>query len=468
MSDRSGRRFLPTGGEAGLWRGETEMDIAIHPIVLRVMDTLEKAGYRAFLVGGSIRDLLLNRQPKDWDVATDALPSTVRTLFERTVPTGEKYGTVTVIGEIPVEVTTFRQDGRYFDRRRPETVEFSSSIEEDLMRRDFTINALASTKDGHVVDCVGGLKDLEEHIIRSVGDPGERFREDALRMLRAHRLVAELGGGFRVEPRTLGAIADNAHLILHVSWERIRDELVRILMSDNPGVIRDLYHSRILGYILPEVAECYGFQQASRHHDKDVFEHTVVALESSPKKLRVRLAALLHDVGKPKTFTIGRDGEGHFYGHAEKSTEIAGEVLRRLRFDSQTVSSVCTLVREHMTRHARMGIKGLKRLVARVGKDLVDDLFDLQRADVKASGHPDDLSGVERLRAGVEKVLASGEPLTVKDLAVNGDDLIEWGMKEGKEVGRVLKAMLDRVLTEPSLNTREGLRSIYEEIRRGK
>jgi len=442
------------------------VDITIHPFVLSVMDTLERAGYRAYVVGGSVRDLLLNRQPNDWDVATDAVPSEVRALFERTAPTGEKYGTVTVLGEIPVEVTTFRKDGRYLDGRRPETVEFSSSLEEDLVRRDFTINALAASRDGHVVDYVGGLRDLKDRVIRSVGDPGERFREDALRMLRAHRLVAELGPDFRIEPRTLEAITANAHLILNVSWERIRDELVRILMSDNPGVLRDLYHSRILGYILPELADCYGFRQWNRHHDKDVFEHTIVAVESSPKKLRVRLAALLHDVGKAESFTLGPDGEGHFYGHNTKSAEIAEEVLRRLRFDSHTISSVRTLIREHMTRHARMGPKGLKRLIARVGTDLIDDLIDLQMADVKASGNPDDLSAVLRLKAGVEEILASGDPLTVKDLAVNGRDLIEWGMKEGREVGIVLKAMLDRVLEDPSLNTKEGLRAVFEELRK--
>jgi tRNA nucleotidyltransferase (CCA-adding enzyme) len=443
------------------------MDVSIHPCVLEVMETLEKAGYQAYLVGGSVRDLLLNRQPKDWDLATDAQPPKVRSVFERTAPTGERYGTVTVLGEIPVEVTTFRKEGRYLDGRRPETVEFSSSLEEDLIRRDFTLNALAAGRDGHVVDYVGGLQDLKRRIIRSVGDPGERFREDALRMLRAHRLVAELGRDFRIEPRTLEAIGANAHLILNVSWERIRDELVRTLISDNPGVMRDLYHSRILGHILPEVAECYGFQQSSRHHDKDVFEHTIVALESSPKRLRVRLAALLHDVGKTKTFTVDSEGEGHFYGHSQKSAEIAGEVLRRLRFDSQTISSVCTLIREHMTRHSRMGTKGLKRLITRVGRELLDDLFDLQTADVKASGHPDDLSSVLRLRAGALKVLASGDPLTVKDLAVDGRDLIQWGMKEGREIGFVLRAMLERVLEDPTINTKEGLRSVFEDIKKG-
>jgi tRNA nucleotidyltransferase (CCA-adding enzyme) len=242
---------------------------------------------------------------------------------------------------------------------------------------------------------------------------------------------------------------------------------VRTLISDNPGVMRDLYHSRILGHILPEVAECYGFQQSSRHHDKDVFEHTIVALESSPKRLRVRLAALLHDVGKTKTFTVDSEGEGHFYGHSQKSAEIAGEVLRRLRFDSQTISSVCTLIREHMTRHSRMGTKGLKRLITRVGRELLDDLFDLQTADVKASGHPDDLSSVLRLRAGALKVLASGDPLTVKDLAVDGRDLIQWGMKEGREIGFVLRAMLERVLEDPTINTKEGLRSVFEDIKKG-
>ncbi|NLA59802.1 MAG: CCA tRNA nucleotidyltransferase [Firmicutes bacterium] len=343
------------------------MDVAIHPFVLKVMDALEKAGYRAYLVGGSVRDLLLNRQPKDWDIATDAHPPQVRALFERTAPTGEKYGTVTVLGDIPVEVTTFRKDGRYLDGRRPETVEFSSSLEEDLTRRDFTLNALACGRDGHVVDYVGGLQDLRHRIIRSVGDPGDRFREDALRMLRAHRLVAELGGDFHIEPRTLDAIAKNAHLILNVSWERIRDELVRILMSDNPGEIRHLYHSGILGHILPELAECYGFQQSSKHHDKDVFEHSVVALESAPRRLQVRLAALLHDVGKVKTMTIDESGEGHFYGHNVKSEEMARQAMRRLKFDVQTISSVCTLIREHMVRHSRLVLRPVVKSAIRAG-----------------------------------------------------------------------------------------------------
>jgi len=441
------------------------VQIPIHPFVLSIMGTLERAGYRAYVVGGSIRDLILGREPNDWDVATDATPSVVRALFERTVPTGEKYGTVTVLGEMPVEVTTFRKDGRYLDGRRPESVEFSSTIEEDLVRRDFTINALAADRVGNVLDFVNGLEDLRNRLVRCVGDPGERFREDALRMLRAHRLVAELGQGFRIEPRTLQAITENAHLILQVSWERIRDELVRILMSESPGVLRDLYDSRLLEYILPELADCYGFKQWNRHHDKDVFEHTIAAVESSPKKLRVRLAALLHDVGKAETFSLGPDGEGHFYGHSVKSAEMAEEVLKRLRFDSHTVSSVCTLIREHMTRHSRMGPKGLKRLIARVGKDLIHELLDLQMADVKASGHPGDLSEVLRLKEGVEGILASGDPITVKDLAVKGADLIEWGMEEGKEIGDVLKAMLDRVLEDPSLNTKERLRGIFEELR---
>lgn len=437
--------------------------VVIPSPVLDVMDALEKAGFQAYLVGGSVRDILLNRQPKDFDIATDAVPQQVRSLFARAIPTGEKYGTITIHGEMDVEVTTFRTDGRYLDGRRPESVDFSDSLQEDVTRRDFTINALARSRAGEIVDYVGGQRDLGLRLIRCVGDPDARFQEDALRMMRAHRFASQLGDGFSIETGTLDAITRNAHLILNVSWERIRDELVKILTSDRPGSIRTLQHTGLLAHILPELAACDGFSQSSRHHDKDVFEHIMVALEKTPNRLDVRLAALLHDVGKPKSFSLDANGEGHFYSHQLKSEEMAREILNRFRFDSRTIGTVCTLVREHMSRYDFLRPRSIKRFMSRVGVCNLEDLFDLQIADIEASAPPHDFSKVLALKADVERILSLREPLSVKDLAVSGHDLIEWGMEQGEDIGTVLAMMLEKVLDDPSLNTREHLKAVYEE-----
>jgi tRNA nucleotidyltransferase (CCA-adding enzyme) len=434
--------------------------------VLEIMERLEQAGFRAYLIGGSVRDMLLGRCPKDYDIATDAVPAQVKALFERAIPTGERFGTVTVRGEMDVEVTTFRKDGTYLDGRRPESVQFSKSLFDDVVRRDFTINALARTRAGEVIDHVGGLQDLGRRVIRTVGDPDERFGEDALRMMRALRFSAQLGDGFSIETATLEAISRNAHLILNVSWERIRDELAGILLSDRPGVVRDLHHTGLLAHILPELDACYGFDQASEHHDKDVFEHIVVALENTPPRLNVRLAALLHDVGKPATFSLDEEREGHFYGHHEESEEMARAALSRLRFDSRTVSTVSMLVREHMSRYGILRPKNIKRFIAKVGIENLQDLFDLQTADALASAAPHDLSKVLSLKREVKQVLDRGDPLTVKDLAITGRDLIKWGLKEGKDVGAMLDIMLDKVLDDPALNTPERLRNIFDRVRR--
>ena len=434
--------------------------------VIRVMERLEKAGFQAYLVGGSVRDMLLGRMPKDYDIATDATPDQVKPLFPKVIPTGEKYGTVTVLNEIPIEVTTFRRDGRYLDGRRPESVDFSDSLEEDVQRRDFTINALAMTREGRVIDYVDGLRDLLElRSIRCVGEPNQRFKEDALRILRAYRFEAQLG--FNMNCDTFFATFDNKGLLKNVSYERIRDELVKILMSNRPsGVLFFVLSWGILSDIIPEFAPCVGFEQHSEHHSYDVMWHTLKTVDCSPARLNVRLAALLHDIAKPKCFSMVK-GEGHFYGHHLDSEVMAREILNRLRFDNHTIGTVCTLVREHMSRYDFLRPRNTKRFINRVGVDNLEDLFDLQIADIKASAPPHDFSMVLALKEDCQRILNEKEPLTVKDLAVDGYDLCEWGMTPGKDMGAMLKRMLECVLEEPSVNTVEGLRVIYESEKGG-
>ncbi len=438
--------------------------------VIKIMDALESAGYQAFLVGGSVRDILLCRNPKDYDIATDATPQEVGDLFPRVVPTGVKYGTVTVHGQMDVEVTTFRRDGRYLDGRRPEAVTFSHSLRDDVLRRDFTVNALALSSAGQVKDCVFGRRDLLDlRVIRCVGDPDHRFGEDALRMMRAHRFVAQLKSPttpFVIEPDTLNAIKRNAHLIVNVSWERIRDELTKILLSDNPATIGDLYHTGLLAYVLPELAACKGLRQVSHDRGQDVFEHTLAVVEATPKRLWVRLAALLHDLGKRDTLTVGQHGRHHFCGHHEAGARMTREILMRLRFDSRTVDAVSTLVREHMSRFPFLREPSVKRFVNRVGIENLEDLFHVQSADIQGSEPPHDFSKLDALKEEVRKVLNSGEPLTLKDLAISGRDLMDWGMTQGKEVGSVLDYMLKQVLERPGLNTRDNLKSLFDEIRK--
>jgi tRNA nucleotidyltransferase (CCA-adding enzyme) len=451
-----------------------DLDSLVPREVTHVMRVLESAGYQAYLVGGSVRDILLHRRPMDYDVATDALPHKVEKLFHNVIPTGLKYGTVTVHDSIDVEVTTFRKDGRYLDGRRPESVTFSTSLEDDVFRRDFTINALALSLAGEVIDYVQGKRDLLDlRVIRCVGDPDQRFREDALRMIRAHRFVAQLSSPekpFSIETKSLAAIKRNAHLIVNVSWERIRDELTKILMSDNPKSLGDLYDSDLLNYTLPELAACHGFPPPI-YHRKDVFEHTLAVVDASSKRLWVRLAALLHDIGKPTTFVVDERGFGYFHNHHAMGARMAEKVLDRLKYDSRTISVVTTLVREHMTKSPclkhedRDKQRNVKRLINRVGVEHLEDFFDLKRADILGSAPPHDFSELDALKEEVYRVLNSGEPLTLKDLAVSGRDLIDWGMTQGKQIGDVLDSMLEAVLERPELNTRERLKALFHEMR---
>jgi len=428
--------------------------------VIFVMLNLMNNGYQAYLVGGSVRDCLLGKLPKDYDVATTATPDEVAKIFDKVVFTGEKFGTVTVIIENQkVEVTTLRCDSDYSDGRRPDRVFFTTDLKEDVSRRDFTINSLAMNTSGEIYDFFGGMEDLKNKIIKAVGNPSDRFKEDGLRILRAIRFACCLG--FSIEENTFKAMQNNAYLIKKISAERIRDELCRILLSDKPSYgIELMRKTGLLEIILPELYQCVDFDQRNPNHDKDVYRHTLVVLDKTPARLNVRLAALLHDIGKPVTFTIDEEGKGHFYSHHIEGVEITEKILRRLKFDNKTIDTVKILVREHMSRFEFLRTKTIKKFITRVGVENLKDLFDLQIADIKGSAPPHDFTRINKLREEVEEVLNNKEPLTVKDLDINGYDLIELGVEPGPRMGKILNYLLEKVLENPELNQKDKLKDL--------
>jgi tRNA nucleotidyltransferase (CCA-adding enzyme) len=434
------------------------MNINLPQHVSFIIDTFHKAGYDAYAVGGCVRDTILGRSPNDWDITTNALPDNTVSLFSHTIPTGIKHGTVTVLlNKAPYEVTTYRIDGEYSDNRHPDKVEFTSSLEEDLSRRDFTINAMAYNTESGLIDPFNGLQDLENHIVRCVGNPDRRFNEDALRMIRAVRFANQLN--FNIDRTTFNSINENSTLIKNVSVERIREEFVKILLCDRPssGIIA-LRDSGLLQYFLPEIIKTINFDQKNPHHDKDVFLHTLFVIDNSPKNLIVRLGALLHDIGKPDSFSIDEKGIGHFYGHEIIGTEISEVILKRMKFDNDTINKVMILVREHMSRFTKLKPSSLKKLMTRVGIENLESLFQLQTADIKASAPPFDFEPVEYVRKETERILNEKQPLSVKDLAITGSDLIQMGFKPGKRIGDILNNLLELVLENPKINNKDELR----------
>ncbi len=429
----------------------------------RVVAALEAAGHEAYLVGGCVRDLLLGRAPKDLDVATSARPEEVRRLFRRAVPTGERFGTLTVLDfGAPVEVTAFRAEGRYEDARRPSEVRFGVTLAEDLARRDFTVNAMALGRDGRLVDPFGGCRDLEARAIRCVGEPAARFGEDALRMLRAARLAAQLG--FAVEPGTRAAMGACAPLVERVSAERVRDELVRTLLApDHKAGFDLLLAAGLLARVAPEVAAMAGVGQGG-HHAHDVYAHSLLTV-ADKDHAGLALAELLHDVGKPDTRAVV-DGEVHFHRHEVVGAEKAAALLRRLRCDGDTVELVAVLVRNHLVYGLRRAGEGAyRRLIRRVGRERVPLLARLVRADVAAHGRmpAERAAEVEGILARLAELAARPEPLTVRELAIGGRDVMEaLGIGPGPVVGRVLNRCLEAVLDDPSLNTRERLLPLVE------
>jgi tRNA nucleotidyltransferase (CCA-adding enzyme) len=441
------------------------MELVIPEEVKSACSLLDCHHKQAFIVGGGIRDLLLGVQPQDWDLATDACPREVERIFTaaglRVIPTGIKYGTVTVyINDLPLEITTFRVESDYRDFRRPSEVSFVAEIEADLGRRDFTINALAfDPLRSLFCDPYGGLNDLVEERIRAVGAAEERFAEDPLRMLRAVRIAAELG--FTIERRTEHAIIRNAELLCKISAERIRDELNRLLLAPHfHWGLEQMLELGLLFVIIPEIKEGWLFTQYNPYHQYTVLAHTLDAMRYTPAVLEVRLAVLLHDVAKPRCFSRGKDGRGHFYRHNLVGAELAEEILRRLHYSNRVIGDVVVLIREHMLA-LEMGAPAQRRLVARVGSDLLPSLLSVRLADILAHSVERVKSSLDEYESFVKrlkKTLAEGCAFSLSDLAVDGNDIIEaTGVRPGPLVGQILQQLWDDVLNNPDHNQRDYL-----------
>lgn len=419
----------------------------------KILHTLNKSGYDAYMVGGAVRDFLLGKNPSDVDIATNATPEIVTGLFPVVYPTGIEFGTVTVMLEGEgYEVTTFRTDGEYLDGRRPKTVVFGETIEDDLSRRDFTINAMAMDADGKIIDMFGGQDDLRKGIIRAVGNPSERFSEDALRILRAFRFSARYG--FDIEAETFKAIKETKEGLKLISSERIREEIIKILLTDNVlDVFIAMYKSGVLNVILPEIARMYGVEQNHPHHIYDVFTHTMVSIESAPKELVLRLAMLLHDIGKP--YTKERiDGVDKFYKHHLKSVELATQILERLKFSNKIKNEVLELVLFH-DREIKASPKAVRKLLNQLQYTSLENLLAVKKADAIAQNNSYLEVKLEVIKE-IQNIASKEQKLTVKDLAVNGYDMMNLGLK-GKDIGEMLNYLLVKVLDNPTCNNRESL-----------
>lgn len=416
------------------------------------LNTLEKNGFEAYLVGGSVRDYLMDMPLGDKDITTNATPDCVRGVFSgfRVIDTGLRHGTVTVLidGE-PIEITTYRTESKYGDNRHPDYVAFSKSFSDDVLRRDFTINGIGISADGKLRDEVGGQKDIENKIIRAIGVPEDRFSEDALRIMRAVRFASVLG--FEIEENTEEALFNKRNLLKNISAERKRDELLKLINGKNAEKIL-LKYREIIAQCIPEIQCEFDFSQHNRHHIFDVYTHSVKALASAKDDVNIRMALLLHDIGKPVTAKYDEKGEMHFKCHAQKSFEIAEEILTRLRFSNAEKDEILTLIKYHdipfMCEDMKtVSEKRVKRIVSKFGKDLSLKLLEVRRCDNLAQ-NPEYFLGdafysdCERL---IEEIVSKGDCLTLKDLAVNGNDLSYLGFS-GKKIGEILNLLLENVL----------------------
>ncbi|MCR5234469.1 MAG: CCA tRNA nucleotidyltransferase [Lachnospiraceae bacterium] len=443
------------------------MHIILPDKVKLIIKKLTDEGFEAYAVGGCVRDSLLGKIPNDWDITTSASPLQVKSLFRRTIDTGIRHGTVTImLGKEGYEVTTYRIDGVYEDGRHPKQVTFTKSLEEDLKRRDFTINAMAYNDEAGIVDMFGGLDDLEAGVIKAVGDPVDRFKEDALRILRAVRFAAQLD--YVIDDKTLNAVKELAPTLNKISAERIRTELQKLLVSKHPEKILTLYETGVSKVILPEFDVCMETEQNNPHHMYSVGIHTVEALKNSvgyDKELStddiklLRLTMLFHDFGKPAARITDASGKDHFHGHADISEKIAVNILNRLKYDNDTINKVRKLVKYHDHRK-RLTEPRVRRTVVMISRELMPLWFTVRRCDICAQSIMDreaklkDVADCERI---YNRIMARGDCLSIKELAVSGSDLIAAGIKPGPQLGDILDEMLNEVLDEPSHNTNEWL-----------
>lgn len=433
------------------------MYIKLPDHIEHVLNELWNQGFQAAVAGGAVRDLLMDRSPRDFDVVCSAEASEVARLFEKTLPIGIKHGTtVVMVGDNRVEVTSCRGSGAGGG--------WAVRLQEDLLHRDFTVNAMAIDGSGALIDPWGGRQDIAARLIRAPeNQAGERFREDPLRMLRAVRLAAVLD--FRLDDSLSPAMEECLDLIDSVAAERIKEELAAILVSEHPA--RGLWlmvETGLMQRIIPEVMAMVGFEQHNPAHINDVFNHSLAVVENVPAQLEIRLAALLHDIGKPATFTMDSRGIGHFYHHQQESQRRTLQILKRLRFSRAVVDKVSTLVGNHMYWLTRPDREAVIRLLIQVGEDNLPDLFTLQKADINGSASFHDSSFIDQAQRIYQKVVDSQAPLNVKDLAVNGRDLMEIGYQADAKLGQALRLLLEMVLKNSVENRKEKLLAAAREL----
>lgn len=434
---------------------EMDFNIKLPDEVSFILERLMQHGYEAYAVGGCVRDSMLGLEPKDWDITTSAAPKQVKELFAHTIDTGLQHGTVTVMcGHTGFEVTTYRIDGEYEDGRHPNEVIFTASLLEDLKRRDFTVNAMAYNPQDGLVDAFDGAGDLKKGIIRCVGNPMDRFHEDALRMLRAVRFSAQLD--FAVDGATCSAIRALAVNLNKISAERIQTELVKLAVSQNPQRMRMLYELGISKVILPEFDRMMETEQNHPHHCCSVGEHTIRGMcNAAPDKV-LRLTMLFHDIAKPQCRTTDEDGLDHFHGHPAQGALTARQIFRRLKFDRDTMDAVCALVRWH-DYNPPLTEENVRRAIIKVGTAQYPALFAVKRADILAQSdfkRLEKLQYVDDYEKMYEHILAQGDCLSLKQLAVSGRDLMELGIAQGKQIGEILHMLLEQVVADPDKNDR--------------
>lgn len=442
------------------------MNLDLPDRVSSIIEELKRHDYEAYAVGGCVRDALLGIEPNDWDITTSATPIEIKSIFLKTVDTGIKHGTVTIMyNNVGYEVTTYRIDGDYVDNRHPETVTFTKNLYEDLKRRDFTINAMAYNDEEGLIDIYGGKEDLKNKIIRCVGVPDDRFNEDSLRMLRAIRFSAQLN--FDIDPETYKSIKKNAALIKNVSVERIREELTKILMSDSPEKFMLLYDTGMLEYIMPEFIPNINCAQNSPWHKYTVDEHIIRTVISIEKKPDLRWTMLLHDIGKAYAKTTDEKGIDHFAKHPEISAEIAEDILDRYNFDTKTKRKILKLIRYH---DIDMSVDevNLRKTIAAVGEDIFDELLDVMNADDSAKAEVVWIENKEKndaIKSEFDMFKMKKQCLSRNKLKFTGDDLMDLGYKEGAEIGVTLEYLFEKVLENPNLNDEEDLRRLAKEYK---
>ncbi len=444
--------------------GDKNISISLPRDVKFIIETITKAGYEAFAVGGCIRDAILNRIPGDYDITTSADPDTVKSLFKKTIDTGIEHGTVTVMLKgIGYEVTTYRIDGKYEDSRHPKDVCYTTSLQEDLLRRDFTINAMAYNDEYGLVDPFNGQEDIKNRLIRCVGIPYERFSEDALRIMRAVRFSAQLG--YEIEKDTFEAMRQLSGNLSKISEERIQVELVKLVCSDHPEKIIDMYEAGITAVIMPEFDRMMTTPQNHPHHIYNVGEHTVKSMQEIRNDRMLRLAMLFHDIGKPCCHTVDEEGLDHFYGHPKISEQITRQVLKRLKFDNETLNCVCKLVANH-DKKIDPTVKAVRHAINELGEPIFPLLLMIRKADTLAQSdykRYDKLLRLSQLWELYTQIKDNGECTNLKQLAIKGADLISIGYSSGPILGEELNRLLDKVLDEPSLNNKDTLIELAKE-----